>query len=308
MQFFTENTTLIIPTRNRPIQIVSLLKQINLFKVKFFEILVIDSSDLANKKFLKEEGRKFEISIYDSHPSTSFQRNFGLRKKNKKTEFVMFLDDDIVLFNNSIYEMHKVIKKYKNNSYISGFGFNQIQNFQEENLFEKVKTSNFFNYFGLYSSKPGKLLKSGWHTKILNVKRDIYVDWIYTTACVYKSKSILNFKFDENFSQYGYLEDLDFSLNLRRINKKIIIAHLAKFQHPVNIDRSSFSFGVMEVINRYKIVKKNNLNHYFFLIFVFLRFLISAIGIFKLRIDSFSRAIGNIYGTIICLIIKYKNL
>jgi hypothetical protein len=61
VQFFTENTTLIIPTRNRPIQIVSLLKQIKLFKVEFFEILVIDSSDLVNKKFLKEEGRKFDI-------------------------------------------------------------------------------------------------------------------------------------------------------------------------------------------------------------------------------------------------------
>jgi glycosyltransferase involved in cell wall biosynthesis len=101
VQFFTENTTLIIPTRNRPLQILSLLKQIKLFKVKFFEILVIDSSDLENKKFLKKEIRKFEICIYDTPPSTSFQRNFGLTKKSKKTEFVMFLDDDIVLFNNS---------------------------------------------------------------------------------------------------------------------------------------------------------------------------------------------------------------
>lgn len=90
-------------------------------------------------------------------------------------------------------------------------------------------------------------------------------------------------------------------MNLKQIKKRIIISHLAKFQHPVNIDRSSFSFGVKEVINRFQIVKKYNFDIYFFFLFVFLRFLISFLGIFKFRLSSFLRAIGNIYGIILCI-------
>ena len=304
MNLFTENTTLIIPTRNRPIQIINLLKQLKLHKIKFFEILIIDSSDLENKKIIKTEIDTLKINIFDTLPSTSFQRNYGLSKKNSKTEFVMFLDDDVSFFGNAFYEMHKIIKKYKNNSSIAGFGFNQIPMLKETNLFENIKTSKFSEFLGLYSNKQGHLLKSGWHTKILNVKNDIYVDWIYTTACVYKSKMILNFKFDEQLGQYGYLEDLDFSLNQYKSKKKIIMAHLAKFYHPINIDRSSFSFGVFEVVNRYKIVTKYNLNKKFFFTVLFLRFLISLSGIFRLKLNRFLRAMGNIYGSIQCLKIR----
>jgi hypothetical protein len=99
---------------------------------------------------------------------------------------------------------------------------------------------------------------------------------------------------------------LDFSLNLTKFNKKIIISSLAKFKHPLNIDRSNFKFGNIEVVNRYKIVKKFNLSKIFFFINLSIRFFMSLFKIFLLDLNSFLRAIGNIYGLAMLLFIKAK--
>ena len=82
----------------------------------------------------------------------------------------------------------------------------------------------------------------------MNLKNDILGDWVFTTICIYKIEDIKEFKFDETFGEYSYLEDLDFSLNLmKKKNKKIYISADAKFLHPENIDRSSFKFGLQKL-------------------------------------------------------------
>jgi len=300
VQFFTKNTSLIIPTRNRPTQLINLLNQLKSFKVAFFEILIIDSSNLFNKKILKKKIKDFSVNIYHTRPSTSLQRNHGLIKKNPKTKYVMFLDDDVVFFKNAFYEINKIINKHQKNSDIGCFGFNQIKKKVDKNIIERLKYSNFINFFEIYSKRPGTVLKSGWHTKILNAKKNLYLDWMYTTACIYKSEVIKNLRFDESLGQYSYLEDLDFSLNLKYNKKKIIISYLAKFHHMHDIDRSGFLFGITEVFNRYKIVKKYNFDKFFFFRGVFLRFVISLSGIFKFNKNLFFRAIGNIFGVLKC--------
>lgn len=291
---FTYDTSLIIPTKDRPDRLFMLLKQLELFKISFLEILVIDSSNFENKWYIKKICTKFSSKLYTTWASTSHQRNIGLIKK-KKSLFTMFLDDDVVFFKNSFFEMNKVITKYQSNRSVSGFIFNQLLD-EKIKLFEKIKTSNLLESLGLYSSKPGKIMSSGWHTKILNVKNDTYADWAYTTASIYKSKDIYNCRFDERFGTYGYLEDLDFSLNLKKNNKKFIIAHKAKFLHPINIDRSSYNFGIIEVFNRYIIVKKYNLNKKIFFLAAFLKFVILFFGIFKGDTRLFLRSLGNIAG------------
>lgn len=295
---FTQETSLVIPTRNRVVSLEKLLKQLHTYKIRFFEKIIVDSSDAKISTQVKNISKKYSAKYFNTEASTSLQRNYGLRKVSKKTKYVMFLDDDVVFFKDSFYQMNRTIKK---NVMISSFGFNQVA-LKNKNIFEKIKNSNFLKSIHLYSSSPGKVTKGGWHTKILNIKSDVFVDWIYTTACIYRFQDIKNYRFDETFGVYGYLEDLDFSLNLKKSNKKIMISHLAKYSHPTNIDRSSFKFGMVEVINRYKIVKKNHLNKFFFFISVFIRLLYSLlISLLKLNYNYFLRAIGNIFGVFLLI-------
>ena len=306
MKFFTENTSLIIPTKDRPLKVIDLLKSLQKYKIKFFEILVVDSSNKKNSNILINQSKKLEFKYYHTYPSTSHQRNFGLNKKNSFTKFVMFLDDDVVFYKNTLNEMNKIIQKYLLIHEVGGFGFNQVQKKIKKNFLDKIKESKFANFIGLYSNRPGKVLKSGWHSKILDVKKNIFVDWLYTTACIYKSEVIRNLKFDENLGQYSYLEDLDFSLNLKYLNKKIIISHLAKYSHPQNIDRSGFKFGITEVVNRFTIVRKHKLNLYYYIIVSLLRFIVSVINSLNFNRQYFLRAAGNIIGFIMVIINLFK--
>ena len=165
---------------------------------------------------------------------------------------------------------------------------------KKKSFLDNLKNLGILEYLNIYPSTPGKVAKSGWQSKILNLQNDIVGDWIFTTICTYKFEDIKNFNFDESFGEYSYLEDLDFSLNLKTNNKKIYISSEAKFLHPDNIDRSSFQFGITEVVNRYKIVKKYKLSKNLFFLGVFFRFSLSAIKSLSLDKKYFLRCLGNI--------------
>ncbi len=298
---FTLKTSLIIPTRNRSEQLIDLLNNLFILKIRFSEILIIDSSRNFHSKKIKLYCKNKKIKYFLSRPSTSFQRNLGL-KKAKPHSFIMFMDDDVVFLKDTFIKMNECIIKNKNNPKIAGFGFNQIEDVKE-NILEKIKKIKFFENFNIYPSLPGRVSKSGWHSKILNLKKDSLSDWVFTTICIFKKEEIKDFKFDESFGQYSYLEDLDFSLNFKKNNKKIYISSKAKFKHPINIDRSSFNFGIIEIKNRFKIVTKHNLSKKYFIIGCVIRFMISILKSLSFNQKYFFRSIGNIYG----FFILFKN-
>jgi len=106
---FTQKTTLIIPTRNRPYFLLKLLKNLKNLKIKFKEIIIIDSSNKEIKTKINNIIKNFKCKIYHSKPSTSFQRNIGLKNKDKKSKYVMFLDDDIIFKKNSFLSLNNRI-------------------------------------------------------------------------------------------------------------------------------------------------------------------------------------------------------
>ena len=110
-------------------------------------------------------------------------------------------------------------------------------------------------------------------------------------------------KFDETLGEYSYLEDLDFSLNLKSSGKKIYISSNSKFLHPENIDRSGFKFGVTEILNRFKIVNKHKLSKKLFMLGALLRFSMSLLKSLSFNKKYFLRCIGNIYS----IFILHKN-
>jgi glycosyltransferase involved in cell wall biosynthesis len=299
---FTQHTSLIIPTRNRAQYLENLLTQLKALKLKFKEIIVVDSSDKINKNNIKNICKKFSVSLYSSYPSISNQRNLGIKKTKNDAKYIMFADDDVVFFRNAFKFMNTKINKNKNNTLISGFGFNLIDKLPSNSSFlENLKSSKISQYFNLYSNKPGMIMKSGWQTKIVNIKKDIFVDWLYMCASVYKYESIKKLRFNLSLGSYSYLEDLDFCLNFKKKNK-LIIFYNAKFLHPNFIERNNFKFGILEIENRFNIVKKYNLNTSSFFLGAIIKVLISFLEIFNGKFNSVNRCLGNICGIFKCLI------
>lgn len=298
---FTKNTSLIIPTKNRPTLLDDLLLQLKNYKIKFSEILIIDSSEKKFKLLIKNISKKYNCKLFNTRSSTSLQRNIGITNKKINSKFIMFLDDDIVFKKKAFINMNKVINYYIKKDYnILGYGFNQINKNKPNNL-DKIKNSKFIKLIGLYSNQPGTILKSGWQTKIINLKTNLLTDWMHSAALIIPSKKLKS-KFDETFGKYSYLEDLDFSLQMKNKNKKgkFLLVSSAQFNHPNTIERKSFSFGILEFVNRYKIVKKHKLKYLNFFYMALVKLFLSFVMIFK-DLTNYSKFLGNLLGILICL-------
>ena len=301
---FIKDTAVIIPTRNRAKKLNSLLKYFVDNKIKFKQFIIVDSSEKENKKYNLNYLKKLKIKILNSYPSAAHQRNIGIQKVRKDIKFILFLDDDIVFYKRSFFYMNITIKKHYSDNKVVGFAFNLINKKKENYIIKAIKNNYLLNHLSLYSSNPGKILKSGWHSRIENLKRDTFVEWMYSGATIYKSKIIKNERFNTSLGSYSYLEDLFFSYGLFRNGYKLLISSNARFGNPNYVERSNFKFGVKEIINRYKFVKKFKLNKKLFLVLFILRFFKSLSQIFILKLNYFSRSMGNLYAILIILLKK----
>ena len=284
------NISIVIPTRNRYDRLSRTIGYLSKNSFFFKEVIIVDSSDSEKRinNNIKNKFKNLRIKIFYSKPSISLQRNIGLSKVKKSSNYVMFLDDDVKFEKKSF----KIMKDYVNNNRkYSGIGFNLIIK-DTNHLLEKFKKSNFFKLIGVYDASEGKVTPSGWQTKAINLKKDTLVEWLPTQAVVYKHKVIRKKRFNLNYGVYSYLEDLDFSYSIR---KKLIIHSKAKYLSNNIVNRNKYKFGEKEIINRYIFVKKFKLNIIKFGIGTMLIIFKNFFGII-FKIDNFLRVLGNIKG------------
>ncbi len=295
---FANNTSLIIPTRERIDYLKRFISSIGDLVDSFNEILIVDSSsDQIHNEIVNIFLNNKNIKVIKSKPSTSIQRNVGIRNYRKTNKFLMFCDDDIIFEDDSISNMNNFIILNPNNI---GYGFNLIEN-NKLGYLENIKKNNFLEKNGFYSKNPGVVCENGWHTKICNVKKNSYTMWLSTQACIYKADIIKDKLFDVELGKYSYLEDLFISYELSKKGKLVICAD-SKYKHPNFLERKNFDFGVQEVINRYKFVKKNNLSKFKFFITIFLKSLLNFIKIITGRINFIPKFLGNFYGIFLCFL------
>ena len=295
---FLESTALIIPTKDRIDYLERLFKSINHVSIKFNEILIIDSSNNKIHESIKNKFINFKnLKVYKCKPSTSVQRNMGITNMNKNIKHVMFCDDDVIFENKAFENMNIFIKE--NPKYL-GYGFNLI-NKEKEEFLQNLKKSTFLSSNGFYNSKPGIVCENGWHTKNSNMKINQITMWLSTQACIFKANEIRDLKFEIDLGRYSYLEDLFFSYEVNKKGKMIVVSE-AKYNHPDFIERKSIGFGIQEVVNRYKFVKKNKLNIKKFYITVIFKSLHNLSKTLLGNLKYFFNFVGNIYGILKCLL------
>ena len=291
-------TLIVIPTRNRPNEIVNTINFLKLNKNFFSKIIIVDSSDIELKEKIKKSLLNYNLNIklIDAQPSTCTQRNLGF-SFIKDEQFIMFLDDDNIFYNDAFFQINDFLKK---NIDFAGVAFNQI--LKEKNSFsEKLKKNFITNKLNIYPSQKGGFSRSGWQSKFINFEKDTVVEWLPTRAVIYKTEFTKNIRFDENLGIYGYLEDLDFSLELKKRGKLFVCGN-AKYTHDKSIDRSDFNFGKKEVRNRYYLVKKHHLNKFLF----FITLLAKIFSNLKEGLFLSNNSLQRFYGNIVALLTLNK--
>ena len=164
---------------------------------------------------------------------------------------------------------------------------------KKKNILNSFKKNYIINKLGIYNLNNGGLADSGWQSRFINFKNNKIVQWLPTRAVIYKSKAVKNIRFDRKLGVYGYLEDLDFSLQLKK-GGNLMVCSDAKYTHNQSIIRPGFQFGKKELRNRYYIVKKHKLNKNLFFVTSFLRMLLTFKEGVLGNLNSFQRLAGNL--------------
>jgi len=281
---------IVIPTRNRIKELTNTLKFLESNKFFFKKIVIVDSSNLEIKDQIKKKVKKYRanIEVVNSEPSTCIQRNVGFNFI-KKSKYIMFLDDDNIFYSDAFYKMQDFLN---NNKDFVGVAFNQIYK-ERKNILDCLKKNYITNKIGIYSLDNGGFSGSGWQSRFVNFENNKIVQWLPTRAVIYRISEIKNLRFDKKLGVYGYLEDLDFSLQLKK-RGKLMVCSDAKYTHNQSITRPGFQFGKKELRNRYYIVKKHKLNIGLFFLTTFLRILLTFKEGILGNLNSFKRLAGNL--------------
>lgn len=288
----------VIPTKDRSENIKNLLVNLESQTILPEEVIIVDSSREPIKKVL-DGFSKLKIK-YLRHlpPSVAGQCNRGIKEANPSIPLIGIMGDDVELEKDAIKNMSSFWEKVGGD--VGGASFNLINH--PPSYASNWKSSQFIKKLHLYSDEPGKVMKSGFHTMIGTVEKNIYTEWISTCASVWRREVLENFKFEEWFEGYSYLEDLDFSYRVSKDLKLAVVAN-AKFyhQHSSKGRGTGFQFGKREIQNRLYFVRKNKeLSVFSCVIALNCRVLISFLLTlqFKKPIYNFQRIIGNISGFI----------
>lgn len=296
---FIKKTSLVIPTKDRREKLKEFLISIEKYVEEFKEILIVDSSQVkVHQEIVEDCFRLQNVKIYSSKPSTSLQRNIGIKNSSNESTFIMFCDDDIKFDEDAFKNMNDFIN---NNPNYIGYGYNLIEK-KKISIIENLKKNKFIVKYGFYHFKPGTVCENGWHTKITNLKYDCETNWLSTQACLYRKKSLNDdLLFNLKLGQYSYLEDLFFSYNLSK-KGKLIVSSRSTYKHKNNIIRTGIKFGIIEVTNRYNFVKNNKLSKKKFYATIFIKTFHNFFMIFLFKLSFLKKFLGNLIGIVLCII------
>jgi GT2 family glycosyltransferase len=225
-------------------------------------VVIVDGSDPQLRCETIAASHRNALNIeYLQHwpPSAAAQRNAGIESIVKKSDLIALIDDDVELPPIALSAACDAIESMP--AVFVGFGFNTTD-LPPEHGYGTLKSSTLTERLGLYSKRVGVVSSSGWHTRVLRVGELTEVEWLSTSAVIWRANILKRIRFDEYFERYSYLEDLDLSLQARHVGGRLAILPRAEFTHkPAKGGRGSrFWFGRVEVRNRRYIVRKHGLS------------------------------------------------
>jgi GT2 family glycosyltransferase len=186
--------------------------------------------------------------------SAAGQRNLGLAAVDPAADLIGFLDDDVVLETTAVEEMLRFWTTADRR--VGGAAFN-LANHPALAL-SGLKRTSMAEAFGLYARRRGAVTPAGFQTMIERPLTTAYTDWLPSTAAVWRKEVFSRFRFDEWFTGYSYLEDLDFSYRVGKAYRLAVVASARCVHFPAPSGRGSgYAFGLREVVNRVYFVKKN---------------------------------------------------
>jgi glycosyltransferase involved in cell wall biosynthesis len=245
---FIHKLALVIPTKDRPDDLRRMLGSVDKQSVRPAQLIVVDGSN-PDVRHVVDSFPGLEIEyVRVFPPSLAKQRNAGMARLRHDISMAGYLDDDVVLEPEAIETVLAFWETADAN--IGGVSFNIVNAEEPRGLWVK-------SLFGLDGYRRGAVLPSGWTTAPGSPRADLEVDWLCGGATIWRRDIIDHYTYDEWFQGMGFLEDVDYSFNIRE-KYRLMVVSLARLVHnspPIKPDRH-FLLGRYQIINRLYFVRK----------------------------------------------------
>ena len=149
--------SIIIPTHNRAKQLSIVLDSIkNLSDETSFEVVVVDNNSNDNTKEVANSYRKFVKYVFEG--STAFTKARMTGAENASGEYLLYLDDDVILNKGSLRKIIEIFSKNPKCGVIAG---KVSASFVEKPKNWTLECQKIFNVWSLFDSESNNFLKTG---------------------------------------------------------------------------------------------------------------------------------------------------
>jgi len=239
---------LIVPTRNRPMLLGTLLESLAAGSVRPHQTIVVDGSDEPLGASLAAHGLPLTY-VRCFPPSLTKQRNAGLRALAPDATLVGYLDDDIVVESEAIRNLLAFWASA--GPRVGGTSFNITNT-------EHHAPGLLYRAFLIDSRRRGVVLRSGYSTSVEPVAPATRVEWLCGGATVWRREIVNRFAYDEWFAGAANYEDADFSYRAGREYELYVLGDARVGHYPPPFDpRKMRHYGEMHVTYRWYFVKKH---------------------------------------------------
>lgn len=263
-------TSIVICTYQRHLSIGKLLHSITLQTILPFEIIIVDGSP---NTLTEEAVKPFEKSlplIYERVDKQNLgltrQRNIGLQLVSKIADIVLFLDDDVVLEKDFLFQLTST---FHDETIIGADGLitNECRWVKVEQKFISSKKLLLFDGYYLplssreyvrgmlnlfpYDVQPGITPPYGHGKSALPPTGKMYVvDHLMGCMMAYRKNIFETITFSTYFEGYGLYEDYDFSIRAGKLGRLITnTAARLEHHHEPSGRPNTYKYGQMVVTN-----------------------------------------------------------
>lgn len=263
--------SLIICTYNRCKSLERLLNAVQSQTVYPDEILIVDGSEVQDTEQMLEKKDYPKLRYYrveEKEKGLTLQRNYGIGEVSNNSDFVCFLDDDIVPADNYFEELLKTYEFFPG-AIATGGWIKDETVWQEVNIEYSPKFDEFLidgyirklgqrnvlrKRLGLLSPLPPGFMPDfshGFSTGFLPPSGKIYeVEFFMGGVSSYRKRLFEKISFSSYFQGYGLYEDMDFCLRASKLGKLYVntaakVLHL----HEESGRPNHFKYGQMVIRN-----------------------------------------------------------
>jgi len=245
--------SVIIPTYFRKKDLAELFECLLVQTYKPLEVIVVDDTPNDDIRHLCEEySAKFNESniklIYAKNPrerSAEIAKNIGAEKACG--EVFLFLDSDVLLFNDYIEKIIDVFNEKPHSLGVQGYIVNTSMRKDGLNFLRDIFNRIFRTYYR-YPKDSCKLFEYP-----SSLSKVIECEWLSGANSAYRREVFDHFKFDENLKGYSYMEDVLFSHSIfQKFKRDLFITPYAKCIHKISPKNYEESHVLMEQKMKYR--------------------------------------------------------